>query len=79
MSGNGWTVLFNGGADMVCPVFSLDSNPAFNDAEKTLIQDIWRRVAEDYAPFNIDVTTEFTSEDVLTRSSAADTVYGTRS
>src|SRR6185295_19368773 len=30
----------------------------FNDAEQLAIKRVWQRVAEDYAPFNIDVTTE---------------------
>lgn len=39
--------------------FDLDGDPgAFSDSEKTAIVEIWHRVAEDYAPFDIDVTTE---------------------
>jgi hypothetical protein len=39
--------------------YSLDGDYAtFNDAERTAIQEIWARVAEDYAPFNVDVTTQ---------------------
>lgn len=39
--------------------FSTDSDrTTFSDAEQTAIKRIWQRVAEDYAPFNIDVTTE---------------------
>ena len=30
---------------------------AFDDAERTAIQTIWQSVAEDYAPFDVDVTT----------------------
>ena len=30
---------------------------AFDDAELTAIQTIWQSVAEDYAPFDVDVTT----------------------
>lgn len=41
------------------PAFSLDSIPStFNDAEHAMIQKIWQRVTEDYAPFDVDVTTE---------------------
>ncbi|NYJ02389.1 hypothetical protein HNR19_003087 [Nocardioides thalensis] len=32
--------------------------PAFNAEERTLVQDVWRRVAEDFAPYDVDVTTE---------------------
>lgn len=39
--------------------FSIDSDFAtFSDAEQTAIRRIWQRIAEDYAPFNVDVTTE---------------------
>src|SRR5688572_2571484 len=39
--------------------FSTDSDFAtFSDAEQSAIKKIWQRMAEDYAPFNMDVTTE---------------------
>ena len=78
MSGNGWTATYNAGMNIVCPPFSIDADPAFSDAELAIIQGVWRRVSEDYAPFGVDVTTEFTTEAAITRSSAADAVYGTR-
>ena len=34
------------------------ATPAFSDAELDVVQEVWARVAEDYAPFDIDVTTE---------------------
>jgi hypothetical protein len=33
-------------------------SPTFTSAEKTAITLIWQRIAEDFAPFNVDVTTE---------------------
>ena len=42
-----------------CRPYSIDTNEAtFSVAEQQAIQTIWERVAEDYAPFDIDVTTE---------------------
>lgn len=39
--------------------FSTDNNySTFSDAEQAAIKRVWQRVAEDYAPFNIDVTTQ---------------------
>jgi hypothetical protein len=39
--------------------FSTDGDYAnYSDAEQAAIKRIWQRVAEDYAPFNVDVTTE---------------------
>ncbi len=41
------------------PAFDLDRIPStFSDAERLLIQKVWQRVAEDYAAFDVDVTTE---------------------
>ncbi|MCP4047984.1 MAG: PKD domain-containing protein, partial [Gammaproteobacteria bacterium] len=42
------------------------------------IQNVWRSVAEDYAPFDVDVTTEDPGQDAITRSSSTDDRYGTR-
>ncbi len=40
------------------PAYDTDGNFAsFSTAEQNAIAQIWQRVAEDYAPFNIDVTT----------------------
>lgn len=45
--------------DSANPAFSLDAAPAtYSDAERILIQKVWQRVVEDYAPFDVDVTTE---------------------
>mgnify|MGYP003873076275 CR=1 FL=1 len=39
--------------------FSTDADyTTFSEAEQVAIKRIWQRMAEDYAPFNIDVTTE---------------------
>ena len=41
------------------PAMDLAGNGAsFTDTELLQIQDIYQRVAEDYAPFDVDVTTE---------------------
>lgn len=39
------------------PVFSLDDDPAFSATEISTIASVWESVAEDYAPFDINVTT----------------------
>jgi hypothetical protein len=39
--------------------YDLDGNPAaFSDAELANVAEIWRRIVEDYIPFDVDVTTE---------------------
>lgn len=61
------------------PAFTLDGDPStFNDEEKTEIQYIWQRVVEDYAPFDVDITTEEPTADKLQRTSSSDQTYGTR-
>jgi hypothetical protein len=48
------------------PPYSLDEDPAFSEKELRYIVSIWRSVSEDYAPFDVDVTTEYPgSEDLL--------------
>jgi hypothetical protein len=42
------------------PVFDTDGNTgSFSASEQALIKQIWSRVAEDYAPFNINVSTDY--------------------
>ena len=54
-SGTAW----GSGASYSALAFSQDSDRStFSDAERATIIDIWHRVAEDLAPFDIDVTTE---------------------
>lgn len=44
--------------NVVTPVYDQDGDrTTFSTGELASIQEIWARVAEDYAPFNIDVTT----------------------
>lgn len=58
--------------------FDFDGAPAtFSNAELERIQYIWQRVSEDYAPFDVNVTTEAPAADVITRSSSTDQVFGT--
>ena len=67
------------GANIVIPPYDTDGNPAsFSNTERTNIQDIWRRVAEDYAPFDVDVTTEDPSVGNLTRTSLTAPHWGVR-
>ena len=58
VTGTAWNGL--AGTDpLVARPFDLDGSPTtFGATELAAIAEIWARVAEDYAPFNIDVTTE---------------------
>ena len=55
----------------------MGNGAAFDDAERAAIQEVWARVAEDFAPFDIDVTTEDPGAAALTRSGASDLDHGT--
>ncbi len=58
--------------------YSLDSDPGFNAEEHAVIQEVWLRVAEDYAPFDVNVTTKDLGEAAITRNGSSDQVYGAR-
>lgn len=79
LSGTAWNANYNGGRDIIAPPWDIDGNPAvFGDSERLIIQGVWKRVSEDYAPFNVDVTTQDPGASAITRSSSSDTVYGMR-
>jgi len=56
--GTGWNE-HNGGRTIDAPAFDRDGDDStFSGLEQRAIELIWSRVAEDFAPFEIDVTTE---------------------
>lgn len=63
---------------IVTPVFSLDDDTGFSDAELEMIQNIWAWVSEDFAPFDINVTTQLSTFDQLTYSGPNDATRGIR-
>jgi len=68
-----------GNLTITTPAFSADADAsAFSDAELERIQYIWQRVAEDFAPFDVDVTTEDLGEDALINSGGTDREWGVR-
>jgi hypothetical protein len=77
-SGTEWNDEFNGGEDFTTPAFNYEGTSSFSDAEKERIQGIWMRVAEDYAPFDVDVTTEDPGVAALMRSGESDEQWGVR-
>jgi PKD repeat protein len=74
-----WNNGFTNGAPIVSQPFDQDGNPGtFSAAERAVIRAIWQRVAEDYAPFAIDVTTQDPGAEALRRTSSGDAAYGIR-
>ncbi len=61
------------------PAWDTDGAPAtFGTAERTAIQSIWQRVSEDYAPFDVDVTTEDPGDAALVNNGSPSDTYGVR-
>lgn len=78
-SGTFWNSSYTAGADFVTPPYDIDGNPSsFSATELDNIQFIWQRVAEDYAPFEVDVTTEDPGVEGLRKTSSSDVNYGVR-
>lgn len=78
-SGTIWNSSFTGGATIVSAPFDLDGDSTtFNDAERGAILAIWKRVAEDYAPFLVDVTTQDPGVESLRKTTTGDLAYGIR-
>lgn len=78
ITGTAWNT-HSGMSSFTALPFSIDGDTAtFSAAEHTYIQQVWQWVAEDYAPFDVDVTTEDPGVDAITRANSADTRFGTR-
>ncbi len=68
-----------GGATIVTPAFDIDSNPgSFSATELARIRESWERAAEDFLPFNVDVTTEDPGIEALRKVGSSDTEWGIR-
>lgn len=79
-SGTSWNSSFTGGASIVTPPYSNDSTitTTFSQTDLDNIYSIWQRVAEDYAPFDVDVTTQDPGLEALRKSTTSDTQFGVR-
>jgi hypothetical protein len=78
-SGTEWNT-YSGLTNIVTPAFDLDGNTAsFSSTELERIQYIWQRVAEDFSPFNVNVTTQAPTDiNDLIKSGTSDTRWGVR-
>lgn len=66
-------------ASIVTPRYDTDGNvTTFSNTELANIQDIWQRVAEDFAPFEVDVTTQDPGLEAIRKTSSSDLFYGIR-
>jgi len=75
ITGTAWNT---GNNTITAKAYDIDGAPAsFSTTEMQRIQYIWQRVAEDFAPFDVDVTTEAPAADRLTRTDINDQTFGT--
>jgi len=73
-----WNDTYNDGKNFTTPAFSMDGSSSFSTAETARILNIWRRVAEDFRPFDVNVTTKAPSINDLRKSNANDQRWGIR-
>lgn len=78
-SGTAWNTNFTSGAAIVSVPFDQDGNPSnWSAGEIDAIFTIWQSVAEDFAPFDVDVTTIDPGVEGLRKTTSSDTAIGTR-
>jgi len=76
--GTSWNTAYNI-ASIVSPAWDPAGNgPAFTNGELDEIQATWQRVAADFAPFDVDVTTEDPGEANLVKQGGTDDRWGIR-
>lgn len=76
--GTAWNRQYNA-ATITSPAYDPDRNgAAFTNAELRRIQGIWQRVAADFAPFDINVTTQDPGEAALVNTGGSDVAWGIR-
>jgi hypothetical protein len=79
LGNTGWSGSYGMTQGKVLAPYDTDNNPgAFSTSELNAIREIWLRVSEDYAPFDVNVTTADPGLAALDRSGTGDTAYGTR-
>ena len=67
-------------AGAASPAYNISGNNVaiFEDDERNHIIEIWQRVAEDFAMFDIDVTTEEPNIEALRKTTSSDALFGMR-
>jgi hypothetical protein len=79
LTGSAWNTELGLASGYVLAAYDTDGNPAaFSAAELDAVREVWLRVAEDYAPFDVNVTTKDPGVDAIARTDGNDQVYGTR-
>ncbi|CAB4945700.1 MAG: hypothetical protein F2842_05720 [Actinobacteria bacterium] len=78
ITNSGWNTN-SGITTLTATPFDRDGDPTtFSDAERAQIIDTWAMVSEDYAPLDVNVTTQDLGDAAIDRTSVTDEKYGTR-
>lgn len=73
-----WNSYYNQ-TSLVAQPYDIDGNPSsFNATELQRIEESWKRTAEDFRPFNINVTTVDPGSEALRKSGTSDSQWGVR-
>lgn len=74
-----WNTRYANGNSFDTAVYDIDGDASsFSLTEKENIWEIWQRVSEDFAPFDVNVTTVAPSSDRLKKTSSSDHQWGVR-
>jgi len=77
-TGTAWNNSYNV-TNINSPAYNTDGTSAsFTQLELDRIYLMWQQVAEDFSPFNVNVTTQEPSADKITRTTSSDQTFGTR-
>lgn len=78
VEGTSWNGYYNQGT-LVAPAYNVDGDAeSFNNTELDRITESYERIAEDFRPFNVNVTTIDPGSDALRKSGSGDTQWGLR-
>ncbi len=75
VTGTAWN---SNGNSLTFEAYSFEGDASFTNNELEQLQRIWARVAEDFAPFNVNVTTEEPPIEDLRNTGGGDTRWGIR-
>ncbi len=78
VEGTSWNSYYNQ-TTLIAPAYDTDGNTSvFSATELLQIEDAWKRVSEDFRPFNINVTTVDPGIEALRKTSNTDSQWGIR-
>ena len=78
VEGTSWNSYYNQ-TTLIAPAYDTDGNTSvFSATELSQIEDAWKRVSEDYRPFQINVTTVDPGIEALRKTTTSDQQWGIR-